>query len=68
MAIGIATIALYAAAIIFALVQIQRTVDLTPPERLVWTVAVLCAPVIGSLVWFALGPHPFGLRLSQGPH
>ncbi|MFC5930181.1 hypothetical protein D6T64_05515 [Cryobacterium melibiosiphilum] len=66
MTIGIAALALYAVAIIFALVQIQRTDDLTPPERLVWTLAVVFAPVIGSLVWYALGPHPFGLRLSQG--
>lgn len=63
--IGVAIAALYIAAITFALVQIYREADLNEIEKAIWFVAVLCAPVVGSLVWYAAGPHPFGLRVNS---
>lgn len=55
---------LYVAAIVFAIVQISRTSALNPIEKLIWIVAVICVPLIGSVIWLAAGPHPFGLRFG----
>lgn len=63
--IGMAAVACYVAAIAFALTQIYGTTDLSIAEKTMWTVAVLCAPVIAGIIWFAAGPHPLGLRVIQ---
>ena len=61
----IAVVVAYLAAIAYAIVQIVRSQDLSDVERIVWVVAVLCAPFIGSLVWYFAGPHPLGLRITR---
>lgn len=53
------------AVIVYAIVQIGRSSDLTGAEKVVWVIGVLCAPLIGALVWYFAGPHPFGLRLTR---
>jgi hypothetical protein len=63
--LGAAVGACALAAIVYAIVQITREQDLSDLEKLVWIVAVVCAPVVGSLVWYFAGPHPFGLRLNR---
>lgn len=60
--------ALYVGAVVYAIVQIVRTRELSDVERLIWVVAVLWAPLIGALVWFFAGPHPFGFRLTRQIH
>lgn len=57
--------AAYLGAIVYALMQIVRASDLIDVEKVVWVIAVIVAPFIGALVWYFLGPHPFGLRLSR---
>ena len=54
----------YVAAIAYAIVQVVRSRALTEIEKVVWVAVILFAPLIGSIVWYALGPHPFGLRLT----
>jgi hypothetical protein len=56
---------LYIAAISYAVVLVTRTRILNDVEKLVWVAAVILFPVVGSIVWFAAGPHPFGLRLGN---
>lgn len=56
---------LYVGAIVYAIVQIVRTRELSDVERLIWVLAVLWAPLIGALVWYFAGPHPFGFRLTR---
>lgn len=65
MLIGVAAMALSLAAIDFAITQIAKSSELDSTERSIWVVAVVLAPVWGALIWFALGPHPFGLRLDR---
>lgn len=65
LAIALVVGALYVGAIAYAIVQIVRTRELSDVERLIWVVAVLWAPLIGALVWFFAGPHPFGFRLTR---
>ena len=56
---------LYLAAIAYAIVQIARTRDLSEVEKALWMIAVVFAPLLGALVWYFAGPHPFGLRLTR---
>ncbi|MBG6058981.1 hypothetical protein RCH16_003557 [Cryobacterium sp. MP_M5] len=56
---------LYIAAIAYAIVQIARTLDLSEVEKALWMIAVVFAPLLGALVWYFAGPHPFGLRLTH---
>lgn len=60
-----AAVALYVGAIVFAIGQIARTESLSPVEEVAWIVAVFCVPLIGAIVWFVAGPHPFGLRIGR---
>jgi len=55
----------YVAAIAYAIVQVVRTRVLSEIEKVVWIAAILFAPLLGSVVWYAAGPHPFGLRLTR---
>ncbi|WP_104169235.1 PLDc N-terminal domain-containing protein [Cryobacterium sp. M23] len=55
----------YVAAIAYAMMQIARTNDLSGLERVVWIAGVVFAPLLGALVWFFAGPHPFGFRLTR---
>ncbi|TFC07990.1 PLDc N-terminal domain-containing protein [Cryobacterium mannosilyticum] len=55
----------YVAAIAYAMMQIARTNDLSGVEKAVWIVGVVFAPLLGALVWFFAGPHPFSLRLTR---
>lgn len=65
-AVGAAVVGFaFVAAIVYAIVQIARTEQLADVEKIVWIVAVLCAPVIGAAVWYFAGPHPLGLRLTR---
>ncbi|NQX34069.1 PLDc N-terminal domain-containing protein [Herbiconiux sp. VKM Ac-2851] len=63
--LGAAAIALYLAAVIFAIVQISKSSELNSTERSIWIIGVVLAPVWGAIAWYALGPHPFGLRVSR---
>ncbi|WP_026482119.1 PLDc N-terminal domain-containing protein [Agromyces subbeticus] len=55
----------YLAIIIWVISRIFRTNELNELERWVWAIAVFCFPLVGSIVWFAAGPHPFGIRISR---
>lgn len=57
--------ALVLAVFVFAIAQIVRTESLNSVEKVVWVAAVLFFPVVGSIVWFAAGPHPFGIRIQR---
>jgi len=57
--------AAYLGAIVYALMQIARAPELADVEKVVWVIGVIAAPFLGALVWYFLGPHPFGLRLSR---
>jgi len=59
--------AVWMAAIVFALATVARERSLSTTERRIWIGAVLVAPLPAALVWFALGPHPFGVRLGRDP-
>ncbi|TFD35096.1 PLDc_N domain-containing protein [Cryobacterium sp. TMT1-19] len=67
LAIALASVVavLYGAAIAYAIVQIARTRDLSEVEKVLWMIAVVFAPLLGALVWYFAGPHPFGLRLTR---
>ena len=55
-------LALYFTAVTYAIVQVVRTPDLSTVDRGIWTAAIVIVPVAAMLVWYVLGPHPFGLR------
>ncbi len=55
----------YLAAIVFVVVRIWRSSELSELERWVWFAAVVCFPLVSMLVWFVAGPHPFGLRITR---
>lgn len=55
---------LYIAAIAYAIVRIARTRDLSEVEKALWMIGVVFSPLLGALVWYFAGPHPFGLRLT----
>ncbi|MGW9632193.1 PLDc N-terminal domain-containing protein [Agromyces sp. NPDC055520] len=55
----------YLVLIVWVVSRILRTDELNELERWVWVIAVICFPLIGSIVWFAAGPHPFGIRISR---
>ena len=57
--------ALYLAALVYAVMRIICTDQLTRIERFVWIFAVIAFPLAGPIVWFLLGPHPLGLRAPQ---
>lgn len=58
-------LALYLAAVAYAIVQVVRTPDLSAVERALWAAAIVTVPVAAMLVWYVLGPRPFGLRVGQ---
>lgn len=55
---------LYIAAIAYATVHIARIRDLFEVEKALWMIAAVFAPLLGALVCYFAGPHPFGLRLT----
>jgi uncharacterized membrane protein YdcZ (DUF606 family) len=55
----------YLALIVWVVSRIFRTEELNELERWIWTIAVVCFPLVGSIVWFAAGPHPFGIRITR---
>ncbi|ANJ27352.1 PLDc N-terminal domain-containing protein [Agromyces aureus] len=57
--------AAYIAAVVYAIVQVIRSKELSDLERVVWVLAVVFFPFVATLVWFIAGPHPFGLRLTR---
>ncbi|GAB2829603.1 hypothetical protein GCM10027022_20720 [Alpinimonas psychrophila] len=57
--------ALYLATITYVITQITRTSGLNPTEKAIWVVAILTFPLVGTIVWFVLGPHPFGIRVGD---
>jgi hypothetical protein len=60
--------ALCVAAIVFGVVQIATNASLSPLEKWVWMIAVVCFPLVGAIVWYLLGPHPLGLRIGHTEH
>ena len=58
------TLALYVAAVAYAILQVVRTPRLSTAGRGLWIAAVLTVPVAAMLVWYFLGPRPMGLRVS----
>ncbi len=56
--------AAYLGALAYGVVQILRTGGMTRAERTAWVVGFLLSPVIAAILWFATGPHPFGLRFG----
>ncbi|QTX03536.1 PLDc N-terminal domain-containing protein [Agromyces archimandritae] len=64
--VAVSAVALWLGALAFALTQIAKHEDLNSIEKTVWVVAVLMFPLGGSVVWYAAGPHPFGLRIQAG--
>ena len=57
--------ALYLAALAYAITQIARMSGLNPTEKAIWIVAILAFPLGGAIIWFILGPHPFGIRVGK---
>jgi Phospholipase_D-nuclease N-terminal len=66
-AFACAAVALYVGAIVYALIQINKSEELSGLERPVWMLVVIFAPLIGALVWYIAGPHPFGVHLTRRP-
>lgn len=56
-------LALYLAAIAYAIVQVVRTRDLSTVGKGIWIAAVLTVPVAAMLAWYFLGPRPLALRM-----
>ena len=48
-------LAVYAALVITALMQVFRSGSLKEVSRILWIVGIVIFPIIGSLAWFALG-------------
>ncbi|MFB6610801.1 PLDc N-terminal domain-containing protein [Agromyces sp. NPDC056379] len=57
----------YLAAIVCVVSLTFRSAELNELERWVWVIAVICFPLVGSIVWFAAGPHSFGIRINRDP-
>ena len=55
----------YLGAIAYAITRIVKSEELSELEQWVWIAALVFFPVVSAIVWFAAGPHPFGLRLSR---
>jgi hypothetical protein len=55
----------YLGAIVYAITQIVKSPSLNDLERWAWVAAVVFFPLVAAVVWFAAGPHPLGLRLSN---
>ncbi|WP_434317171.1 PLDc N-terminal domain-containing protein [Leifsonia sp. P73] len=53
--VGIAALIAIAAFVVVALVQIARRPLISPLLRVLWVVAVIAFPVLGSIAWFAFG-------------
>ena len=64
--LGILIVIGYLGAIVYAISQMVRSGELNETERWAWIAALILFPVAAAIVWFAAGPHPFGLRLSRG--
>lgn len=62
--IGAALTIAVLAFIVIALVQVGREPNLPLPLRLLWVVAIIAFPVVGSLVWFGLG-KPINDRVAH---
>ncbi|WP_166870428.1 MULTISPECIES: PLDc N-terminal domain-containing protein [unclassified Salinibacterium] len=57
--------AAYLAALVYAIVQVIRTPQLSDAAKLVWGVAIVLQPFLAALVWYFAGPRPFGIRLVR---
>lgn len=58
-AVGVLAGGAYLAALAFAVVQIVRSSDLGEVGKALWTVAVVCLPLVAAITWFVAGPRPF---------
>jgi hypothetical protein len=54
----------YVAVFAYAIGHVARTRVLSAIETVAWVTVVLFA-LLGSIVWYAAGPHPCGLRLVR---
>jgi hypothetical protein len=64
-AVPLLVVMLVLGALAYAVKQIVRAPELNQTEKIVWVLAVVFFPVVGTLVWFFAGPHPFGLRINR---
>lgn len=53
--VGIVAMGMIAALFVVALVQVLRQRFVSPLFRLLWVVALIAFPVLGSIAWFAFG-------------
>ncbi|WP_022888809.1 hypothetical protein [Agromyces italicus] len=56
---------LWLGALVYVATQIFGNARLNELEKWVWVIALVCFTLPAALVWFILGPHPFGIRLSR---
>jgi hypothetical protein len=63
---GVIVFALYAGTLLYLLKEFRTSLELDEPERLIWRIAAVFFPVPALLVWWAVGPHPLGLRVPEG--
>ena len=52
--------------VIVALVQVARQPKLDPIVRTLWVLIIVVAPILGAIVWFAIGQRTATLQFSTG--
>lgn len=50
---GAAAMAAILAGIVYAIVQVLRSPDLSDLAKTIWIIALIVTPVVGTIVWFA---------------
>jgi uncharacterized integral membrane protein len=50
--------------VIVALVQVARQPKMDPIVRALWILIIVVAPIVGSIVWFAIGQRTTTLQFS----
>ena len=49
---------------VLALVQVAKTTTLDPTAKALWVLIVLVFPVLGAIVWFAIGAKSASNRIE----
>ena len=52
--------------VIVALVQVSRQPKLDPIVRALWVLIIVIAPILGAIVWLAIGQRTATLQSSTG--
>jgi hypothetical protein len=60
--LGVATMALVAAAVVVVFASLFRT-PMTGTERAIWVLIILSFPVVGAFVWLSWGQDSFRRRV-----